>query len=94
MGNEETYKAIIDKLGRREKFGLYGVDNSCYFEDGTKVHYHDLWMAIKLLYNLDASHHKTLSELCPDSFIGTFPDKFHQNKLKRKILAAIGGKHS
>ena len=73
------HQTIVEKLQNGEKFGLYDDGNSCYFDDGTKVHYADLWEALRIIHDLHANHSKTLADLCPDSFRGTFEHKFRKH---------------
>ncbi len=82
---------IIDKLSRGVSFGLYDNGNACYFADGTRVNYHDLWAAIRILNKLGNGHKKTLFELYPDNFLGTFPYKYSNYRLTKRILGMIFG---
>ena len=85
MEATEAQQIIIEKLNNGGQFGLYEGGTSCYFDDGTKVHYRDLWAALRIIHNLDTNHHKTLSELCP-GFKGTFSNKFSGQKLVRRMF--------
>ncbi len=80
---------ISAKLSRGVNFGLY--DNGCYFDDGTKVNYHDLWAAIRVANNLDAGHQKTLFDLYPNNFRGSFSHKFTRYRQTKKLLCMIFG---
>ena len=82
---------IIAKLKHGIKFGMYNGGSDCYFEDGTKVHYEDLWRAIRTLNNLEMGHKKTLFELYPGTFAGTFPHNFSKYRLTKKFLGMIFG---
>ena len=75
------------------KFGLYDGGRSCYFEDGMRVNYKELWVALREIHNLETSHNKTLFELCPDTYLGIFPYKFQKFTWTKKILSLIPGLH-
>jgi hypothetical protein len=82
---------IITKLNKGVKFGMYDGGKSCYFEDGTRVDYKDLWDAIRTINNLDRSHSKTIFELCPNNYLGTFPHKFGKHKWRKRVMALFSG---
>lgn len=67
----ERVEIIKDKLSNGLKFGLFEKGSKCYFQDGTHVSYSDLWKAVKAYHNIDTSTTKTLSQLCPESYVGT-----------------------
>ncbi len=73
MSDVVPNRVIVEKLKAGMKFGLFGKKSNCYFRDGTKVRYADLWAAIKETRNLEQGHKKTLSELFPDTFVGVYP---------------------
>lgn len=76
---------IADKLNNREKFGLFEEGNKCYFEDGTRVRYDELWGAIKIIHpTKDQS--ASLKKLFPDTFIGVFDYKFSRHLWARKSI--------
>ena len=76
MEDSTKYQKIIDKISKGRKFGLFEDGMKCYFQDGEQVSYNDLWKALRMKYQLDGKHHKTLPELCPELFIGAVPHKF------------------
>ena len=76
------------------KFGLYDGGKSCYFEDGTRVDYQQLWDALRAMYNLGKAHSKTLYDLCPNTYMGVFSHKFHKFMWTKKILNLISNAHS
>ncbi len=80
---------IINKLKNGMKFGMYDGGKSCYFEDGTRVNYKDLWDAIRTINNLELNHSKTIMELCPTTYLGTFPYKFnrHGQMWRRRVIS-------
>ncbi len=82
---------IIKNLKNGIKFGMYDGGKSCYFEDGTRVDYKELWEAVRTINNLDRGHSKTIFELCPDNYLGTFPHKFTRHKWRRRVLALFSG---
>ena len=83
---------IINKLNNGEKFALYENGNSCYFADGTKVHYKELWSALRQIHNLESHHSKNLFELCPGNFTGIYAGKFNKmNAIKRFAALFAGG---
>jgi hypothetical protein len=84
-------EVIINHLDKGVRFGLYDGGNSCYFEDGKKVNYHELWTAIRILNKLEAGHRRTLYNLYPDLFMGTFPYKFSKYRLTRKVIVELFG---
>jgi len=63
-------RMIVEKLNSGMKFGLFGRKFNCYFQDGTKVRYSELWAAIKEIQSLNNENKKTLAELYPDTFVG------------------------
>ncbi len=67
-------------------FGLFDDGNKCYFQDGERVSYTKLWMAIREYYNLPIRHNRTLAEVCQDLFVGTHSYKYSQHKWERKQL--------
>lgn len=77
---------IIDKMSDGIEFGLFdGSQMSCYFRDGEKAGYNDLWKALRIIHNLgDGVHHKTIHDLCPDLFAGSFPYRFEKHNWKKK----------
>jgi hypothetical protein len=76
----EEIKFIVDKLSRKEKFGLYDKGSKCYFEDGTRIGYQSLWKAIRIVNKIeDGTQCKTLGEECPDTYLGSFNRKFSKN---------------
>ncbi len=81
---EDTTKleAIIEKLNKGMHFGLFDDGNKCYFQDGEHVSYTDLWKSLHMVHKLD-HHHKTLPEICPDTFVGAFKYKFSRHKWKK-----------
>ena len=76
MEDSTKYQKIIEKISNGLKFGLFEDGNKCYFQDGEQVSYNDLWKALRMKYELDGSHKKTIPQLCPESFIGVVPHKF------------------
>ncbi len=86
MNAIEKQNLIIGKLKSGKKFGMYEGGKSCYFEDGTKIDYQDLWDALRIMYDLGKSHNKTLYELCPDTYRGVFSYKFSKFMWTKKIL--------
>jgi hypothetical protein len=84
MAESEHYPEIIDKLKNGMQFGLFEDGAKCYFRDGSKVSYTDLWKALRKMHGLESGHNKTIAELCPSTFAGTFPYKHSQHRWKRK----------
>ena len=85
MEKETQNQVIVSKLKKGQKFGLYEGALYCYFDDGTRVHYHELWEAVRILNNLEPGHKMTLLSLCPHTFRGIFPHKFRKyNWLKKQ----------
>ena len=76
---------IISKLVQGEKFGLYNNGSSCYFEDGTSIHYADLWSAIRTIHSLPSNHNKNLHDLYPESFTGSHEHKFRKGNLINRL---------
>ncbi len=81
---------IIYKLAHGVRFGLYENGETCYFADGKKVNYHELWTAIRIIKKLGPGHRKTLFELYPDQFLGTFPYKFSKYRLTITRIFLVG----
>ncbi|MCW3123237.1 MAG: hypothetical protein JWQ38_2729 [Flavipsychrobacter sp.] len=72
------------------RFGLFGDEFHCYFEDGTRVSYQYLWEEIGKICKLDAGHGKKLSDVYPHLFIGAVQDDFspfyfYKNDKIRKV---------
>ncbi len=71
-----SIEEIIERLKEGEKFGLFDASKAnggtYYFEDGSRMRNEDLWEALRVMNNLEYGHGKTLRELCPNNFIGTF----------------------
>ena len=89
MENSAQQNFIISKLRAGVKFGLYDGGKTCYFEDGTKVDYQELWDAVRTMNNLGKVHNKTLFELCPDTYKGIFRHRFHNTVWVKKIFTAL-----
>ena len=92
MENKINYEYIIGKLDKGIKFGLFEDGARCYFRDGEQVSYTALWKAIRTIYNLPDCHHKTLTQLCPDTFAGTFTHKYAKHNWKPEKPERPSGK--
>lgn len=85
METQDNHQRIVDKLKQGMKFGLFEDGNKCYFQNGEKVSYTDLWRALREVHELEnGTSHKTIPELCPDTFVGIFPYKFSKHNWKKK----------
>lgn len=83
--NETKISKIISKLNAGIPFGLFNDGKDCYFQDGEKVNYSDLWMALKELHKVDPSTQtKTLYELCSNTYEGYFNYKYSRHKWKNR----------
>ena len=81
METDPKIQAIVDKLKEGMPFGLFDEGQKCYFEDGERVSYSDLWAAVKLLCNVQPSEPtRTLHELVPDIYEGFFMYGYHKHK--------------
>ncbi|GAA4468501.1 hypothetical protein GCM10023093_26210 [Nemorincola caseinilytica] len=79
----EDIEYIIGKLKNKEKFGLFDDGSKCYFQDGTRIHYTDLWRAIRVVNGIGESRPcKRLPEECPQSFVGIFSYKYSKHNWK------------
>lgn len=79
---------IVEKLKKREKFGLFDDGSKCYFQDGSRVHYQDLWKAIRVVNGIeDGRPCRRLPEECPDCFVGIFTYKFSKHNWKNTLLS-------
>jgi len=74
---------IVKKLLDGGRFALFNDGKACYFENGEKMHYSDLWMALRIIHQLPDGHCKTLHDLCPGTFEGSFSYKFSKHKWKK-----------
>jgi len=83
MDDFSKYNYVVDKLKNRMPFGLFEQNQTCYFQDGDKVRYSHLWIALKILFG-EEIRHKRLREICPDMFEGSFPYAFAKHSWKRK----------
>ena len=88
MSESEKVRNVIGKLNAGICFGLFdGSNMTCYFSDGEKVSYGDLWKALRVIYDLgDGVHHKTIPGLCPELYAGSFPYRFEKHKWKKKKI--------
>jgi hypothetical protein len=77
---------IIIKLINASRFGIFAEGKDCYFEDGEKISYTDLWAAVRSIHNLPVTHNKTLAELCPKTFEGNYRYKFSRHKWKKQYI--------
>ena len=89
METSQKVTNIINRLNKGMKFGMYNGGKDCYFEDGTKVEYKDLWDSLRVMHNLTGVHNKTLFELCPETYMGIIPYKFTKFIWHKKILALL-----
>jgi hypothetical protein len=83
MENNKTNKLIISKINQGQKFGLYDRGRSCYFDDGTRFGYNELWSALREMYQIEDGHKKTLFELCPLNYRGVITYKFTRFRILR-----------
>ena len=83
---EETnqLQSIIEKLKKGMLFGLFENGDKCYFQDGERVSYTELWVAIRKYYNLPLRHNRNLAQVCKDLFVGSYTYKYSQHKWVRK----------
>ena len=70
------FQHVIEKLKHNERFGLFERGQICCFEDGTRVDYSTIWRAMKEVYPAELIRHKTMAQICPDSFVGSFSHTF------------------
>lgn len=88
MEEYKNYVQVVDKLKQGVPFGLFEDGKSCYFQDGERVTYTDLWMALRIVHSLpQTGHNKTLLELCPDTFVGTFNYRHSRHSWKKKMTS-------
>jgi len=80
MENNNRIESIIEKLNRGLLFGLFEDGNKCYFQDGVRESYTDLWIAVRRLYGLPARHNRTLAEICKETFVGNYSYKASKHK--------------
>ena len=75
---------IILKLKKEKRFGLFDVHNDVggtwQFEGGRRMSEKDLWEALRVIHDLKPGHGKTLKQLCPDTYVGTFSYKLLAHK--------------
>jgi hypothetical protein len=72
MNGYSRSQQIADKLLEGKRFGFFGKSIDCYFEDGQRVSYNDLWKALRKIHNLEPGHQFKIQDLCPDTYMGTF----------------------
>ena len=85
MEEELVFTHVMEKLSNKIPFGLFEDGKKCYFADGEQVHYKDLWTAIKKMpQTTDEIRGKTLNQLFPDIFEGSFPYKHSRHNWKKK----------
>jgi len=73
---------IIEKLNKGVKFGLFDTNSKCCFRDGEQYSYTDLWAAVKIMFKLEPGHSKTLPQLLPGVYVGSFSHKASKHKWK------------
>lgn len=86
MNSDIPNSFVISKLNTGMKFGLFGSAQICYFQDGSKVKYSELWAAIKEIHNLKNAHNKTLSELYPGTYAGAYSYNYFWHSWKKTGL--------
>jgi hypothetical protein len=87
MEQMEQYHEIVERLNKGMKFGLFENGMKCYFQDGTQIKYNELWRAIKIQMNLESAN-KPLSQLCPDTYVGTYSYKYSKHDWKKTSTTA------
>ncbi len=85
MEKQERHEIILGKLKSNMLFGLFEDGRKCYFRYSAKVSYTDPWKALRELHGEENIHHKTLPEICPDLFVGTFNYDFSKHKWKKSL---------
>ena len=83
MKGDVSITLVIEKLNAGMKFGLFGDGTRCHFRDGTKVRYSELWSAVKSIHGLENGHSKTLAELYPDTYVGSYSYGYLWHNWKR-----------
>jgi hypothetical protein len=75
---------IITRLKKKLRFGLFDIHNALggtwYFEDGRHMKETDLWEALRIMHNLQPGHGKTLKQLCPRNYEGSFSYTFREHE--------------
>ena len=82
MEQMEKYNEIVERLNKGMKFGLFEDGMKCYFQDGTLIRYNDLWRAVKLHLNIESTT-RPLSQLYPDTYVGTHTYKYSKHGWKK-----------
>ena len=80
-----TLYDVVDKLRNGERFGLYGGDKKCYFEDGISVDEPRLWEALKIVHATGTVRFKELHKLCPHNYLGRYKYSFRSCQVVRKV---------
>lgn len=81
------HEAIVEKLRKGEKFGLFEDGEKCYFRDGARVSYQLLWKAIRTVNGIEEGMPcRSLAEECPDTFVGSHWYKHSRHDWKRSHL--------
>jgi len=79
-----SVEQIITRLKKKKRFGLFDIHNNMggnwQFEDGRRMKEKHLWEALKIIHNLEPGHGKTLKQLCPHTYVGTFSYKLIVHK--------------
>lgn len=83
MELEQKYNEIVNRLRQGMKFGLFENGMRCYFQDGTHISYNDLWKAIRIYQGTEGVEKRSLSQLYPDTFIGTHAHKYSRHNWKK-----------
>lgn len=88
MEKRELHNYIVEKLNGGMKFGMFDKGMKCYFEDGTHVSYNDLWKAVRDINGEEAGSGKTLSQLCPETYVGAHTYKHNRHNWKKDTASA------
>ena len=87
MQHKDRITKIVSKLNAGIKFGLFDDGSQCYFSDGEKVRYSELWIALRKIYALEVNAHgRTISELSNAQFEGIFRHSFDKHKWAQKTV--------
>ncbi len=86
MELEQKYNEIVSRLKQGMKFGLFENGMRCYFQDGTQISYNDLWRAIRICNGTDGVEKRSLSQICPDTFVGTHTYKYSRHNWKKSAV--------
>ncbi len=73
---------VVSRLRSGIKFGIFGYEAHCYFQDGFRAGYNDLWKAVRIVNGIEGRPCKRLAEEFPSAYVGSFAHKYTRHVWK------------